>query len=91
MPYIDYHTCWKTEIDALFKMNGDTWDDVEANTMSYAAMIEEFDAGFGGVEGCAFTLWTKKYVYFPVCYDGAESVAYVSRHPNGKPTAHVGG
>jgi len=25
----------------------------------------EFDSGYGGSEGCSFTAWGKKWVYFP--------------------------
>lgn len=52
---------------------------------------EEFEDGFGWPAGCHFTLWTKDYVYFPVCYDGAESVGRAPRNPTLQPNAHVGG
>lgn len=56
-------------------------------------LAREFDSGFGGEEGYGFTLWTSARVYFPVCYDGAESVASVPRNPANPPayTRHVGG
>lgn len=60
-------------------------------TLTYAELQEEFDNGFGAVEGKPFTAWTEKTVYFPICYDGAEWVGSVSRHPDGVPTAHQGG
>ena len=54
-------------------------------------MLCKFGNGFGAHEGIPFTMWTKKRVYFPVEYDGAEWVSSVSRNPDGEPTGHVGG
>lgn len=82
---------WKTTLDEALKKNGDSWEDVEANTMTEADMVKEFDSGYGDVQGCPFTVWTKNHVYFPICYNGAEWVGSVSRHPDGKPTDHKGG
>lgn len=81
---------WKTMIDEALEENGEGWGDVQENTMSESDMEKEFDDGFGGIEGCAFTVWTKRGVYFPVCYEGAEWVGRVSRNPDGKPTKHIG-
>ena len=39
----------------------------------------EFDDGYGMREGIPFVLWTEKWVYFPVCYDGGEWVGSVPR------------
>lgn len=82
---------WKTMLDEALKENGETWDDVEANTMTKEEMAKKFYVGFGETEGCAFTVWTKGRVYFPICYDGSEWVGSVSRNPDGKPTYHQGG
>lgn len=70
---------------------GETWDDVVRCTLTDAELDTEFDEGYGGTEGKPFTLWTGKYVYFPVCYDGAESVGFVPRHPCDTATRHWGG
>jgi len=70
---------------------GESFADIESNTMTDEDMDTEFDDGYGGEEGCPFTVWTKSRVYFPACYDGAEWIASVARNPNGKPTGHVGG
>jgi len=70
---------------------GETWGDIEAITLTEAELDVEFDTGFGGAEGEPFTVWTKRRVYFPACYDGAEWVSSVSRYPDGKPTHHIGG
>jgi hypothetical protein len=82
---------WKTLLGGALEVNGESWDDVVANTMTEEDMVEEFDSGYGGTEGCPFTVWTKNRVYFPVCYDGSEWVGSVSRHPDEKPTLHHGG
>ena len=82
---------WKTMLDGALKKNGESWDDVEANTLTEEEMAENFDAGYGGTEGRPFTVWTNNSVFFPICYDGKEWVGRVSRHPDGKPTGHQGG
>ena len=82
---------WKTKLDAALKENGESWEDVESNTMTEKQMAKKFDSGYGGTNGCAFTVWTKNMVYFPICYDGMEWVGSVSRNPDGKPTEHQGG
>ena len=82
---------WKSMLSEALKQCGDAWEDVESNTMTEADMNTEFDSGYGTSEGCAFTVWTKRRVYFPVVHDGAEWVGSVSRHPNRVPTEHQGG
>ena len=84
-------TNWKREIEDALYFNDDQWSDIEQITLSDSELEEEFDEGFGGEEGKPFTAWTKDFVYFPWCYDGAEGVASVSRNPDGKPTPHIGG
>jgi hypothetical protein len=81
---------WKTMLDEALKEAGESWDDIEANTMNEEEMAKSFDSGYGGIEGQPFTVWTKNSVFFPVCYDGSEWVGRVSRHPDGKPTDHQG-
>ncbi len=84
-------TNWKTKLDDKLNENGESWPDVEANTMTEEEMTQSFNDGYGNPEGCPFTVWTKNTVYFPVCYDGAEWVGSVSRNPDGQPTSHIGG
>lgn len=50
----------------------------------------EFDGGYGGSEGCYFTAWGGKYVYFPTVYDGAEWISFVPRNPCLQATRHIG-
>lgn len=82
---------WKTMLEDALKANRESWSDIESNTMSEADMDKQFNSDFGGVGGCAFTVWTTASVYFPVIYDGATWVGRVSRHPDGKPTTAQGG
>jgi hypothetical protein len=82
---------WKELLEDALKERGEELADLEANTLTDADMAKEFDSGYGSTEGLTFTAWSAKTVYFPICYDGAEWVGSVSRHPNGKPTEHQGG
>jgi hypothetical protein len=84
-------TTWKELLVHEMRNRGETPNDIVSNTMSEDEMNEEFDSGFGGVEGIPFTVWTKNTVYIPGCYDGAEFVISASRNPDGKPTEHQGG
>ena len=45
---------------------GESFEDVIATTLTPEQLIEAFDNGYGGIEGCSFTLWTKNRVYFPL-------------------------
>lgn len=87
------NTSWRDKLVYLFTKNGETVADVLecVPPIDSPEMATPFDAGYGGTEGCPFTCWTHKNVYFPVQYDGAEWVACVSRNPDGKPTGHIGG
>lgn len=84
-------TNWKILIEDMFTLTGDSWDQVESNTMTENEMMIDFDDGYGSIEGIPFTVWTKNYIYFPVSYDGSEWVGCVSRNPNGEPSYHFGG
>lgn len=84
-------TTWKDKILEEMSMVGETFQDVVSCTLTDEELLEEFDAGFIGLQGLAFTLWTTDRVYFPVACDGVEWVCSVSRNPDGKPTQHVGG
>jgi hypothetical protein len=87
-------TTWRKEIEAAMKTRKDSWASDTICTLDDEGLDKEFDDGFGGVQGKEFTLWTQNYVYFPVCYAGAEWCDSVPRNPgfpHGKPTKHVGG
>ena len=82
---------WKEMLEKRMAENGESWDDVEANTLAEQDMVREFNCRTGVEKGEPFTMWTKNHVYFPVCFDGSEWVGSVSRNPDGKPTQHHGG
>jgi hypothetical protein len=83
--------CWRKLITEEMRRQNDTWDDVEATTLTDETLDQLFDDGYGSENGVAFTLWTTRRVYFPVMYDGAEWVASVPRNPCADATGHVGG
>ncbi len=82
---------WRKQLIDTMRLYDETFSDIVSNTMTDQEMDTEFDDGYGGEEGCPFTVWTHNRVYFPVTYDGAEWVGSVSRNPDGKPKNHVGG
>lgn len=86
---------WKTMIDSAMNENGESWEDVVANTMTDEemdkAMDKDFASGYFLIQGCTFTVWTNKSVYFPACDGIVEWVERISRNPDGKPTKHIGG
>jgi hypothetical protein len=84
-------TTWRKSITEAMAARHETWADVVAHTLTAAELDEEFDAGFGVECGKPFTLWTKRHVYFPIAYDGLESVGSVPRDPSDEKTEHLGG
>ena len=82
---------WRSLITYAMSKNGDSFDSVVSNTMTDGEMDVVFNSGYGCPEGIPFTLWTERYVYFPVVYDGREWVGCVARNPDGKATGHQGG
>ncbi len=82
---------WRILIESEMQLRGESMADVEAKTLTDEQLDVFFDNGYGGTEGCEFTLWTKNRVYFPVCYDGSEWVDSAPRHPCDEATYHVGG
>ena len=85
------HDSWKNLIVECMSQYGETWDDWEHHTMTDEELNQTFYTGYGGSDGCPFTLWTSNRVYFPVCYDGAEWVDSVPRFPCEEKTNHIGG
>jgi hypothetical protein len=84
-------TTWRKMLTKTFEETGDSWDNLEDTTLTEDQLDTEFYSGFGGSEGCPFTLWTRDWVYFPIVYDGAEWPGYAPRNPNGVATEHWGG
>ena len=81
---------WENMLREAFKENGDDFEKI-VTTLDDDDMTADFDDGFGCTEGKAFTAWGEKYVYFPVCYDGAEWVGSAPRNPCDIATEHWGG
>lgn len=81
---------WRKLITEAAESVGDTGALV-ACTLTEAELDVEFDDGFGMPEGKPFTAWTETRVYFPVCYDGAETVSSAPRNPCDEAHNHRGG
>jgi hypothetical protein len=92
---------WRTELErALLDME----DELEmlvvkeqtrpmaptAVSIDHPIFDREFYGGYGCSEGCNFTAWGGKYVYFPAVYDGSEWISFVPRNPCLQATSHVG-
>ena len=56
---------WQAELNSFE-------DEILWCTLSEEELNKEFDDGYGGHSGAAFTAWSKNWVYFPIVYDGAE-------------------
>jgi len=89
MSQADGLVSWRELLTEELADYGETWADVVSHTLTEEQLDQRFNDGFGVPEGCPFTLWTQKRVYFPDEYDGAEGVSSVSRNPDGVPTPHV--
>ena len=70
--------------------NGD-FGPVVAYAPDEAAFDVEFDDDYGMTEGLPVLAWTDQLVYFPVTYDGKESIASAPRYPVTLGQKHVGG
>ena len=81
---------WKQMLQEEFEKNKEDFSKM-VTTLTEEEMNREFDSGYGGTEGAYFTAWGDKYVYFPICYDGAEWVGTAPRNPCDEKMAHQGG
>ena len=81
-------TSWREHISIQMEHNEDSWD----NFVACAPKDIEWDSLFEDRWGLPdpFTLWTKDWVYFPVCRDSDEWVACVPRNPSEYIRGHVG-
>ena len=82
--------CWHDLLKQAFAENKEKFSEMKC-TLSRKEMHRMFDDGYGTPEGTPFTAWGERYVYFPVCYDGAEWVGCAPRNPCKEATEHVGG
>ncbi len=81
-------TTWRIELNEAVAEQKDT---LIGCTLTETEMDVEFDPGYGGSEGKPFTAWGVTYVYFPICYDGAEWVGCAPRQPCDTAMRHQGG
>ena len=81
---------WYEMLKEVFAENGENFEEIKC-TLSEAELKVNFDTGYGGTEGQPFTAWGKNYVYFPICYDGAEWVGSAPRNPCDISLEHQGG
>jgi hypothetical protein len=93
---------WRTELEQMLLDNEDELEVLVVKSenrpmrpiavpIDYGVFDREFDGGYGGSEGCSFTAWGGKYVYFPAVYDGSEWIECVPRNPCLIATTHIGG
>lgn len=80
--------CWKELLDHKVE---ELEDKIIASTLTEEEALVKFSNDYGGVEGIPFTAWGEKYVYFPICYDGAEWVGFAPRNPCDIKMEHQGG
>lgn len=81
-------TTWRKLIAEEMAYHGDTF---VAWTLTDDEADRQFYDGHGLAEGAPFTAWGEKRVYFPLVYDGAESVGSAPRDPCEEETEHLGG
>ena len=81
---------WYDMLKEVMAENGDDFDSREC-TLTEKQLKVGFDSGYGSTEGEPFTAWGKNFVYFPICYDGAEWVGSAPRNPCDKAMVHQGG
>lgn len=81
---------WGNMLKEAFAENKEDYSKM-VTTLTEDGLNKEFDDGYGLSEGEPFTAWGEKYVYFPVVYDGAESVGSAPRDPSDEKCSHVGG
>lgn len=82
---------WKKMITEIAKSKGEEFESLLLE-IDAGEIDREFDDGYGGTEGAPFTAWGKDWVYFPICYDGAEWVGCAPRGPmSGFKMQHQGG
>jgi hypothetical protein len=81
---------WRELIEQECKNNYDSFDSLVI-TIENGELDREFNPGCGGTGGAPFTAWSDYFVYFPICYDGAEWCGSAPRNPCGIKCHHQGG
>jgi hypothetical protein len=87
---MDNPESWRDLISRVVVRNNDSWEGAIC-TLTEEELDIQFDSGYGGVNGEPFTMWTNEYVYFPICYDGAEWCGSAPRNPTVEKLSHQGG
>lgn len=72
---------WREKLERKLVDFGEAWEDIEYVYPEKSVLDVPFDDGYGLPEGPEFLVFTTKRIYFPVCYDGAEMIGSVPRHP----------
>lgn len=83
-------TTWRKQFDSEREDSGDETE-VVAVAPADVDLDREFYPGYGTSEGHPILIWTKRRVYFPVVYDGAEWMGSAPRMPVATGQDHVGG
>lgn len=83
-------TTWRDCFEDERNFAGDT-SPVVAVAPDEAVLDVRFDGGYGSAKGPDVLIWTEERVYFPVTYDGAESLGSAPRNPTSEGQPHVGG
>lgn len=83
-------TTWHEQLKDAMERDGEDFAK-RICTLDDEALRVDFDDGFGGTEGANFTAWGERWVYFPICYDGAEWVGHAPRNPCDIAMSHQGG
>ncbi len=71
---------WHDELKKEFGKRGDDFKKRKC-TLTLKELKQEFEEDCNQTQGRPFTAWGKKYVYFPLEYDGAEWIGYAPRYP----------
>ena len=82
-------TNWYDELKTVMEEDGESFEEKECSVPD-EELKKEFDDSAGTAEGCEFTAWGKKWVYFPVVYNGIEWIGHVPRNPCNISTRHQG-
>lgn len=86
----DDMTTWRKLLESERQDRGDISEIVYV-APNELVLDTEFDSGYGSEQGEAILVWSERYVYFPVCYDGSEWLSSAPRNPDPAPQEHVGG
>lgn len=88
----NHHETWDDVVDSVMAVQYYEWE-TESEFAHEPSFDRSFNNDYGGTNGDWFTVWTTNFVYFPVCYDGAEWAGSVQRNPVEPKIAnkHVGG